>query len=452
MSEPEASADSTADATSDARPVGLSRRAVVLWLLLIATGWFAAAPGLVSSNDGSHLALSRAQVLRGETTLGTEVALTLWVDRAKRDGKHYSDRPPGTAWLAAPAVWIGNRIDPELLQASLRTNELFVVPAATRYAETYRVRARRMKVAAPRLLGLQGTAATVALHTALVGVLGLWGVLVVLRRFGATTGASLFATGALGVASLWGPYATVLFSHVTAGTAVIWLVVALHVLATADDGELASSRIRRIAAAAGMLAGWAAATDYLVGVLAFGLAIAIVPRTRVRALLPWALLGALPVVLAVLAYHHAAFGSAFSLGYDHHANFEFARSRTQTFSGNPLLGAWSQWGFGEGAGMLRVAPVMLLGLWGLVRGGCGRWLLGALPWILLIAMHRTPLGGAGQDHRYLVPLLPLLAVGIGLQWTAMVDAPRGRWAAVGFLSLALVSTISVWPWVWNAWG
>jgi hypothetical protein len=35
-------------------------------------------------------------------------------------------------------------------------------------------------------------------------------------------------------------------------------------------------------------------------------------------------------------------------------------------------------------------------------------------WCLLLALHRTPWGGEGMDHRYLIPLVP--AVAPGLAW------------------------------------
>src|SRR5688500_9965955 len=74
--------------------------------------WMSLASGLVSSNDGSHVALARALVLRGETTIDPDVGLTLWVDRAHREGHDYSDRPPGTAFAALPAARVGAWIDP----------------------------------------------------------------------------------------------------------------------------------------------------------------------------------------------------------------------------------------------------------------------------------------------------------------------------------------------------
>ena len=437
--------------SADARPS--TRRITVLGLLLLGLLYAWAAPGLVSSNDGSHLALSRALVLRGETTLGDEVALTLWVDRARREGHDYSDRPPGTALLATPAVRLGAALDPELLDTSLRTKEVMVQPAAPRYAETYVARVTRHRTRAPPLLALQGTAVMLSVHCAAIGVFGVLGLIVLLRRRGASPAAQAFAAVGLGLACLWGPYSTVLFSHVTAGTAVIWTVLGLDAgLRESDDSGEPREVARLPLVGAGLCAGWAASADYLVGVLVLGLGLSMMSPRRWPAIAPWVLLGALPVLGVTLAYHDAAFGSPWSLGYDHHANFEFARERVSTFSGNPLEGLWAQWGAGEGAGLLVLAPVMLLGLIGLVAAPERRWLVGALPWILLIAAHRTPTGGAAEDHRYLVPLMPLLAVGLGRAWSRWAEGSgRARALAVVFVALAMLSGLLAWAHVRSVW-
>ncbi len=429
-----------------------SRRITALALVLLGLVWVWAAPGLVSSNDGSHLALARALVLRGETSLEQEVALTLWVDRARRDGRDYSDRPPGTALLAAPAVWLGAQLDPVLLRASLEAKEVVVTPAAPRYAETYAARVQRLqrppRVAAPPLLALQGTALALALHCALIGALGVGAVLWLLRRRGASPLAQLFAAATLGLGCLWGPYSTVLFSHVTAGTLAIVFVLALELGAgerTAAGGYPPARPGPLVAA--GLAAGWAVSADYLVALLVLGLGLATVAPRRIPALLPWLLLGAAPIVVATLAYHAAAFGSPWSLGYDHHANFAFARERSTTFGGDPLHGLWSQWGLGEGAGVLALAPVMLVGVVGLAAHRERRWLLAALPWIALLAAHRTPVGGAALDHRYLVPLMPVLAVGLGLAWTRATAGPLTRARILGALLLALATASAVLTWL-----
>jgi hypothetical protein len=394
-------------------------------------------------------------VLRHETALRDEVALTLWVDRSRRSGIDYSDRPPGTALLAAPAVWLGSRLDPSLLQASLEQRDVIVTPAAPRYAETYAARVKGLHArGAPPLLALQGSVLAIAVHGAIVGVAGVLAVLLLLRRRGVGWPASTFAALTLALGCLWGPYATVLFSHVTAGTLAIWALLGLQIGTGEPSADGTWPAVRRSALfGAGLAAGWAASADYLVLVLVLGIGVAMVPPRRWLAVVPWVVLGALPILAATLVYHHAAFGSPWSIGYDHHANFEFARERASTFSGNPLTGAWSQWGLGQGAGVLALAPVMLLGVAGLWRSPLRGWLVGALPWVLLLALHQTPTGGAGEDHRYLVPLMPILAVGLGLAWQRWAQGPgRARAVALGLVALALLSAALSWSHTLTGWG
>jgi len=282
-------------------------------------------------------------------------------------------------------------------------------------------------------------------------------VLWLLRRRRASPAAQLFAAATLGLGCLWGPYSTVLFSHVTAGTLAAWAVLELELGLEPRRGEPeadgSAPALRRLPLVlAGLCAGWAASADYLVGLLVLGVGLASVPPRRLVALVPWVLVGALPIVAATAAYHTAAFGSPWSLGYDHHASFAFARERLSTFGGNPLHGLWSQWGLGEGAGVLALAPVMLGGVVGLAAGRERRWLLGALPWILLLAAHRTPTGGAAVDHRYLVPLMPLLAVGLGSARSRWAEGPgRARVIAGLLLVAAVVSAALGWSHVLSVW-
>lgn len=419
----------------------LALTALALVLLVLAGAW--ASPGLVSSNDGSHLALARALALRHETPLREEVALTLWVDRAERDGNDYSDRPPGTALLAAPAVWLGAQLDPRFLRASEVSHAVTVRPAAPRYIHTYAIRVRRYQTGTargPRLLALQGTSLLVGLHCALVGALGVAVAVALLRRRGVSLAAQGFAASSLALASLWGPYATVLFSHVTAGVFAIACVLALEAGAGGD------APARRVPLAlAGVAAAWAFGADYLVALLVLGLGLATLPPRRLVAAAPWAVSGAAPVLVAISAYHAAAFGSPWSLGYDYNTNFAFVRARETTFDGNVLRGLWSQWGLGGGAGVLALALVMLVGVAGLAAHRERRWLVGALPWVLMLSVHHTPTGGAAADHRYIVPLMPVLAVGLGLAWSRWVDAtPRGRAVGAALVALAAVSAALTW--------
>jgi hypothetical protein len=435
-------------------PRGHGRRrrwALPAMLAILGALWATQVRGLVSSNDGSHLALARALALRGEVTIDDEVMLTLLVDRARRGEHDYSDRPPGTAFAALPAVRAAAPLDRRWLAASLSAmrdpagsggieEALVVRPASDRYLHTYGTRRQRVQGPSVNLLALQGTAALVGVHTIALGLVGVALVGVSLRRRGAPLGAQVMAALTLGLATLWGPYSTVLFSHVTAGTMLIGLVIALERL----RGAPSSREIALWGGLAGLAGSWSVASDY-------ALAVAVVPLVMLgappRRWLP-VIVGAVPIAVATLFYHHAAFGSAWSIGYDHQTNFEFARSRAGTFSGNPLEGLWTLWGMGVGA----QSPIVWIGALGLALGPRRHWLLGLLPWLVLLTFHRTPDGGATSDHRYLVPALPLFAVGLGHAWQRWVtDDRRGRLTGLGAVAVASISAVLAWSsfWAWR---
>ena len=423
------------------------RFAIGTFVLALALLWGWQSTGVISSNDGSHLALARALV-QGRTHIDEDVGLTLWVDRARRGDHEYSDRPPGTAFAALWAVWLAEPLDRRWLQRSLRTlkddpsiedprQALVVRPASDLFLSTYGKRRLEVGGSTLDLLGLQGTALLIGMHTAVVGALGVALVIAALRRLGVDPIGQLLAGAALGVATLWGPYSTALFGHVTAGVALMAMFVLLERARTAQ-----TSRIRQLAASAAGLAGaWAVAADY-------ALLLAVVPLVLLLAkprLWPALVLGALPMAAATAAYHHAAFGSVLSIGYDHQTNFAFARERATTFSGNPLWGLWTLWGAGKGAGVLVQSPIVLLGLAGLAASATQRrWLYGLLPWMVLLVFHRTPWGGATLDHRYLVPALPMMAVGVGLAWQRWTGGAQAAWVRIGIALLLVISVVLTW--------
>ena len=403
---------------------------MLLVLLAIALLWGWSSGGILSSNDGSHIALARA-LSRGETTIDRDLGLTLLVDRSRRDGHNYSDRPPGTAFAALPAVWAGSKLDPPLLRRSLTNQQVVVTPTGTNFSETYHERIPD----APPLLGLQGTSLASRVHAIVVGLMGLAFLAGAVRLLGFSLAACYFVVVALGLCTLFGPYSTVLFSHGTAATCVA--AVAWGLCGLKPDSEV-PDRLRLVVV--GVAGSWAVSCDYL-------LVVAIVPWIALA--VPWrcwwvVLLAALPAALATMAYHDAAFGSAFSIGYDFHSNFEFARARGRTFDGNPVAGLWILWGGGRGAGVAAMSPVLLpgaLGLW-IVRR---RWFVAWLPWIAVLSMHHTPWGGGTEDHRYLVPMVPLLAFGLATLWSRCEESQQlsqARWALCG---LALLSAILLWP-------
>lgn len=407
-----------------------ANRWIARLLVLFAVIWGAQTTGLVSSNDGSHLALARALAVRGETRIDPEMALTLRVDLAEHDGHYYSDRPPGTALLALPAALVGHQLDRPLLRASQRRGDMIVSPASERYIYTYVARVDD----APPLAGYMGTSLALAFHTVLVSLLGLWCIDALLRRRQVDTWGRAFVLASLALASAWGPYATVLFSHMSAAALLAGFVLGLDHLREEQPA-------RWIAPVTGLLGAWAVACDFILLLVVVPAVLATVAPRR----WPPILAGALPIAGAVLAYHHAAFGSPFTIGYAHHSNFEFARDTSTTFDGNPIEGLWSLLGFGHGgAGLLAQSPVLAAGTVGLfAMSKPDRRLAAAfLPWLILLSMHRTPWGGATEDHRYLIPALVVLALGLGLLWKRWLATQA--WLQLAAVALALISSALIW--------
>ncbi len=414
--------------------------------VLLAGFWVGSGTGIVSSNDGSHLALARALALYREVHIDPEAALTLRVDLAQRRGHFYSDRPPGTAFLALPAVLIGHGFDGRLLRGSRRRNEMMTPTASAPFERTYYHRGHRP----PLLVLMLGSILAACLQSVAMGLVALACLWHLLERRGVDLWGCIFAVLALGLGSLLGPYSTALFSHSTAAALVAIVLVAIDHLN--GDVSRRGPGLRRPEVLwtllLGLAGGWASATDYLLVVVMVPLTMSSV-RWR-RWWLLW--LGALPIVVATLIYHDLAFGSPFSLGYDHHANFKFARDRWTTFDGSLLTGFWVQWGLGKSAGLLAQSPIAFLGLCGTIAscfvGGRSKRPRGAvrlamwLPWILLLCLHRTPEGGQGVDHRYLIPIMPVAGLGLGALWTFCSGR---RWLQSTLVGLAGGSAMLVWP-------
>lgn len=402
---------------------------VIAWL------WATQSTGLVGSNDGSHLALARALALRQETAIDPDLDLTLHVDYARRGEHVYSDRPPGTAMLAIPAVAIGNRLDKPMLAWSQALGELVFMPASPAFVRTYATRSDNPPPLRERL----GTVWMTVLHAVVVGLAGLVALGVMLRRLGHDHATVFAVTGTFAVATLWGPYATTLFAHASAAG---WVAVVLALTLPAPGSTHSADSRWAKPVTAGFAAAMAVATEYTLALpMTIGLGLSMPARHWLAIVL-----GAAAPSLAVATYHHAAFGSPWSIGYEHHAHFDFARAAASTFSGDPFAGLWTLLGGGHGAGLLVQSPIVLVALWGWRRPGprlCG-WLWAFAPWLLLLAYHRTPFGGGTLDHRYLVPVLPLCAVGFARVVAPLIDRSRVDWRGLGLAVLVLVSIVRVW--------
>lgn len=80
---------------------------LTITLLVIGFLYFLSSNYINCSNDGSHFALVSAMVNNKSTELGEYVNYTAKIDYAVKDGKFYSDRLPGNAFLMLPFFLFG---------------------------------------------------------------------------------------------------------------------------------------------------------------------------------------------------------------------------------------------------------------------------------------------------------------------------------------------------------
>ena len=303
------------------------------------------------------------------------------------DGKTYSNKAPGLAFLTLPV-----------------------------YGALELVGARTVGDPARALwaLGLVGVVLPAAL------------LLVVVRRLADSfvPGYGLAAAVAIGAGTLLLPYATLFFSHVLAA-ALLFGAFAILVRERRRDVRL------WIVGAAGVLAGYAVTTEYpsAVGVAVLGL-YALAGTDRVRraaAYAAGALVGALPLLL----YNAWAFGSPFESSYSTSPEGE----ATNLF-GSPRVGAMLDLLRSSG-GLVVLAPVLACAAVGTValarRARAEALAIGALcvGYVVFTASFYSPYGGTILGPRYLIPIVPFLSLGLAI-------ALRARPLITGALALMSV--------------
>ena len=160
--------------------------------------------------------------------------------------------------------------------------------------------------------------------------------------------------------------------------------------------------------------------------------------------------------IGLLWYHSVAFGSPFETGYHHVINPEFIEKHGQGFLGlsTPRWESFYTHFLSPKSGLFALAPVVLLGLFGLVqeaRSGenrtVARIFLGMMAMMVLVGSSLRFDGGWRVGPRYLVSTLPVLLLG-WRNWFARSHNPfvlTGAFTLV-LLSLAVNHSIALlWP-------
>lgn len=396
------------------------------WLIAIACAYlyvFPYFPRIQSANELPRVYLVRALVDEG--TVAIDTGVRRWgatADVSPSNGHHYSNKAPGSSFLAAPAYAVATAVASPGLAGSMWVCRVFA-----------------------------------GILPALAFLWLLWGFL---ERFAPDPAIRRLVVVAYALGSMAMTYSMLFFSHqlgaVCVGSA--W-ILALDVV----DGR----RTRPWMAAAGALAGAALLVDYQAVFAAVPVAVLVIVRLRRAPLgelaktLGAALAGAAVPVLALLVYHDAAFGSPFRTGYD--ASQSFAVYHQQGFLGITKLRAEAFWGslFRPDNGLFVLAPWLLLALPGAYalwrrgeRGDRGIALTsGAVVviYVLFVSSINFWRGGWGTGPRYITAMLPFMLplVAAALQWLktrpAVLGAAAGTIVAgVAIYSLSMM-TFPYWP-------
>lgn len=390
-----------------------------------------ASGGHVSSNDGSHLALVRALSREGSFRIDRFRATTNNVDYAAHGGHFFTDRPPGTAFLAAPVVWAAARVG--ILAPA--TDEAGV-------AEDY-----AFAVLVPNMLG---ALAAFLLFRAL-------------RLFGCGGSTAAVVALAFAIGSLNLRYATALFSHGTSATVLLGAFLLTASWVRREGGSHGALL------AAGVVSGFVVVTDYSLVLTLPALVLWVLaaeaggrggqPGGFGAALRAAAIfgLGAFLGVLPLLVYNAACFGSPFRYSYQFQGNFDWSRNVQGTFTGSFWVGLSGLLVAEKYHSLFRNMPWGIFALPGFVlalrnpnmRGAA---LAGAgvfIPVLLLLAKHKTFWGGWTGDYRYLFSVVFLVALAAGVAVQALADlyrrGGRGRvFAAAGlilFVELVLIAVV-----------
>lgn len=401
----------------------LRQNFVFLYFALVASLYFLSSAGIVSTNDGAHFNLVKA-ILEDRslaisqylhfTVNPEEVLAENRTDISFYKGRYYSDRAPGTAFLAMPFYLLGKLMGSiagvsGLMPSEIGATSLSVVSGALSALLVYRL---------SLLLGAS--------------------------RRGAMMTSFLFAFATLN----W-KYSTSLFSHAPSASLIL--------LASYAALKMVQSREPPfwLFPALGAMLGYSALVEYQNLLLALPIVVYLLWKQlwTKRRFVAFALAYALALSPLPL-YNYLAFDNPFTIAYTYQAIFPHSRSLSASFA-TPLgvgtrgliLGDTTPMGDKPTArGLLETSPVLVLGLWGwwlLFRRRRSEALLFAALFLLgfLVAAKYTTWFG-DHDTRYILTVTPYLAIPVSL-W---IDALLSRYppSHLLFWPLLLVSLLRSW--------
>lgn len=409
-------------------------RLVPLAIALLCTyAYFVDAPAW---NQNSRLALTRALVETGSVTIDPYHVTT--GDKSKRGAHFYCDKAPGVSLLAA--VPYGFLVAARRI-AGAQLPDVRVISLDPRQAAAGRAPAPEDRLPGDKLvynfahrLALYVCGLCVVAIPSVLGVAAVW-LLAYRQARGDPTAATVVAL-TVGLATPVFPYATVLYGHGLCAAALA-VALALIVLPGAESAG-------RAGLWAGLCCGLAVATEYPAAVPTLVL-LALAAWLRGRTMVTRMVLGGLPWVALLAAYHTIAFGHPLRTGYDFVYLPQFAEGMAVRYGiGTPDPAALLQLLFGSYRGLLYLSPILILAAWGLAhavahpeglpRSAAVAALVICTFYTLLNAGYCMWDGGSAFGPRHMLPMLGPLSLGL---------LPAYRVVPRAFLVLAIVSAFAM---------
>ena len=364
-------------------------RVLLFVLVWLSCAWFGS--WALNPNNSTRMFAAIGLVERGDAKIDEFQKLT--IDKAEFDGHIYLDKAPGMTLLALPAAAVAARI----------TTRPPIPPTVwDRNFEHWMT--VRVRLAVASVTALLTALAAVALFDLALGLTANVG--------GAVFAAIAFALGT----PIWG-WSTTLFGHAPVADLFVIAVWALW-----RGGE---ERPIAFAAVAGAALGLAVLIEFQ-AVLA-GSVIALWGAFRLHRPAPLAaaaLAGAVILLVPLATYNMIAFGTLFRLGYQGVNDFPGMHEGLFGLT-SPKLAVLSEIIVGMRRGILWVAPVLILGpfgLWQLAkRQRSLAVMLGiaALVVLLVNAAYVYWDGGSSTGPRHAVPVIGLLAIGLATYWASL---------------------------------
>ena len=395
---------SAAPGKGSGRGPSARRRRTALWAVLLVGLAFASVIQNWSDNQSSHYDLIRA-LDAGRTTIDAGPYRTK--DKAYYNGHWYSARAPGLAMYSLPFYELIHAVDaPALARAShaLRGEDEMIY-----------------------FVGLWGS-----VLPGLVMLLLVWRIA---ERFEPGYGGPTAVVLGLGTMVL--PFSTLLFSHVLAAT-LGFAAFAIMMRERAGPPRPA------LLAAAGLLMGYAITSEYPLAFVAAVLGLYALSRPGALAPRPLAtragayVLGGVVGIVPLLLYNHAAFHSWTHLAYSNIPQQQkgfFGISAPSL----PVLGTL----LFDSRGLLTLSPVLAMGAVGTVllyrRGHRAEALTIAgicVSYLGYNSGYYLPFGGGAPGPRFLITMLPFLAVPLALAFR------RFPGPTVALAAVSVVTTVA----------